>query len=224
MDIQPIKKKLKLSINICTHRYMNPFFVNSLTYLIDYLKITNTQYELNSQMGVSNIVSGRQMRVDDAIKSDCSHMLFLDDDMVFAQDIAHKMISEMNKLTMEGHQKIAMGVNPCRKSPVDLYYTARTLDGNDFLKSKGQSGIVEVSRCGLGVFIVPVDILREIPKPHFEIRWMDDKQEHLGEDFYFIDKLREHGVQVFVDQDISQNIGHAGEFIYSYGNYNVPQA
>ena len=75
--------------------------------------------------------------------------------------------------------------------------------------------------CGLGLFLIETAILREIPAPHFEISWLHDKNEHQGEDFFFIKKLREHGVRVFVDQDISQTIGHAGEFIYSYGSYNV---
>lgn len=221
MSEKPVKMEPKISINICTHRYMNPFFVNSLLYLVNHMHATGMKYEMNSQMGVSNLVSGRQQRVNDAIKSDCTHMLFIDDDMVFSQDLVHKMLTEMNTLTLAGHRKIAMGVNPCRKSPSDLYYTAKPLDSEEFMKSKGQCGVAEASMCGLGVFLIPIHILREIPAPHFEILWLENKNEHMGEDFYFIKKLREHGVEVFIDQDISNFIGHAGEFIYSYGNYNV---
>ncbi len=222
MTDKPIQIEPKISINICTHRYMNPFFVNSMFYMLNCMQNSGLKYEINSEMGVSNIVSGRQKRVNDAIKSDCTHLLFIDDDMVFAQDIVHKMMHEMNTLTLAGHRKIAMGVNACRKSPVDLYYTAKVDDGDEFLQSKGKGGVVEVSRCGLGVFLIPINILRSIPAPHFECRYLPEKEEHEGEDFYFIKKLREHGVKVFVDQDISQTIGHAGEFIYSYANYNVP--
>lgn len=221
MTEEPISIEPKISINICTHRYMNPFFVNSVFFMLEFMHRTGLKYEINSQMGVSNIASGRQHRVDDVVKGDCTHLLFIDDDMVFARDIVHKMLTEMNKLTIEGHAKIAMGVNACRKSPVDLFYTAKGVGSDDFLKSKGESGVAEVGYCGLGVFLIPVNILREIPAPHFEVRWLEGTKEHQGEDFYFVNKLREHGVEVFVDQDISQTIGHAGEFIYSYGNYNV---
>lgn len=225
MTEAPTRKEPKISINICTHRYMNPFFVNSMFYMLDYMTKTGLKYELNSQMGVSNIVSGRQNRVNDAIKGDCTHMLFIDDDMVFAQDMVHKMLSEANKLTIEGVRKLAIGVNPCRKSPSELYYTAKPVDSEEFMKSKGESGVAEASRCGLGAFLIETSILREIPAPHFEIIWLADKSEHQGEDFYFINKLREHGVQIFIDQDISNHIGHAGEYIFSYGSYGneVPQ-
>ncbi len=221
MTSELIKIEPKISINICTHRYMNPFFVNSMFYMLDCMHKTGMKFEMNSQMGVSNITGGRQERVNAAIQSDCTHMLFIDDDMVFAQDIVHKLLTEMNTLTLAGNRKVAIGVNACRKSPADLYYTAKEVGSEEFLKSKGKTGVAEVSRCGLGVFLIPIPLLREIPAPHFEITWLEDKKEHMGEDFYFIKKLREHGVKVYVDQDVSQTIGHAGEFIYSYSSYNV---
>ncbi len=229
MNEQPIRMKPKISINICTHRYMNPFFVNSVLFMIDYMNSTDLKYVINSHMGVSNIVSGRQQRIADSIRDmierGCTHTLFIDDDMVFSMDIVHKMLDEMNKLTISGIRKIAMGVNPCRKSPQDLYYTAKPIDAKDpeeFLKSKGKSGVEEVSACGLGVFLIQTSILEEISPPHFGIDWIEAKKEHGGEDFFFIKKLRENGVRIFVDQDISQTIGHAGEFIYSYASYNTP--
>lgn len=230
MNDQPICVQPKISICICTHRYMNPFFCTSMFAMIDYMNATGMKYIINSHMGVSNIVGGRQNRVNDSIRDmverGCTHTMFIDDDMVFAMDIAHKMLSEMNKLTMTGIRKLAMGVNPCRKSPVDLYYTAKPLltdDPDAFLKSKGKSGVEEVSACGLGVFMIQTSLLQEIPEPHFGINWVPEKREHGGEDFFFIKKLREHGVRIFVDQDISQTIGHAGEFIYSYGSYNTSE-
>ncbi len=209
---------------------MNPFFVNSLLFMIDYMNATGLKYVMNSHMGVSNLVSGRQQRVNDSIRDmiekGCTHTLFIDDDMMFSMDIVHKMLHEMNNLTLTGIEKLAMGVNPCRKSPVDLYYTAKPIDADDsdeFLKSKGKSGVQEVSACGLGVFLIQTSILADISPPHFGIEWLEDRQEHGGEDFFFIKKLREHGVRIFVDQDISQTIGHAGEFIYSYSCYNNAQ-
>ncbi len=215
---KPLVLTPKISINICTHRSMNPFFVNSLLYMMDYMNKTGMRFEINSKVGISNLTSGRQNSVIDACDSPCTHAFFVDDDMVFAMDIVHKMLSELNKLTVSGIKKTAMGINPCRKSPSGLFYTAKGLDG-EFLKSKDKSGVEEASFCGMGAFLIETAILREIPKPHFEVVWQEDKGEHLGEDFYFIKKLREHGVRVFVDQDISNQIGHAGEFIYNFGTY-----
>lgn len=221
---QPIVLTPKISINICTHRYMNPFFVNSLLYMMDYMHRTGMRFEINSKTGISNITSGRQNAVLEAAEGACTHMFFIDDDMVFAMDIIHKMLSELNRLTVSGIKKTAMGVNACRKSPQGLFYTAKAVDpllNNEmgFLKSKGMSGVTEVERCGLGAFLIETAVLRDIPAPHFEVLWQDDKKEHAGEDFYFSKKLREHGVRVFVDNDISNQIGHAGEYIYTFDTY-----
>ena len=253
---EPIRLQPKIHINICTHRAMNPFFVNSMFYMLDYMNKTGLNFEINSHTGVSNIVGGRQNRVTEALNSSCTHMFMIDDDMVFSMDIVHKLLHEANKLTVNGVKKIAMGVNPCRKSPTGLFYTAKELDSDNFVKSKGKSGVVEVSKCGLGAFLIETALLREISEPHFEVPYaknhslyknaqkmrdllmmevLDDarrdavlkdiedtkihKEEHLGEDFYFCEKLRDHGVRIFIDQDISQTMGHAGEFIYTYSSY-----
>ena len=149
----------------------------------------------------------------------------IDDDMVFAQDIIHKMLIECNKLVASGIRKVAIGVNAVRKNPVGLTYTAKSIEDEftpgmeAYMKSKGRAGVAEASFCGLGAFLIETQILREIPKPHFEILFDSGKNDHEGEDYYFIKKLRQHGVRVFVDDDIAQTMGHAGEFIYSFGVY-----
>lgn len=254
-----IKMRPKIHIDICTHRIMDPFFVNSMFYMLGYMRQTGMEYEINSHAGVSNLVGGRQNRVHEAIKSDCTHMLMVDDDMAFAMNSVHKMLAEINKLVTSGMQHVAMGVNYCRKSPDTLYYTAKGM-GDEWLESKGATGVVEASACGLGMFLVETAVLRQIPEPHFEINWMPNValynnskemfdllhsencgatewqlrrasliekinsetatiQEHQGEDFFFTRKLRDHGVRVFIDQDISQATGHAGSFVYSFGSY-----
>ncbi len=224
-DVKTVKMEPKISININTHRHMNPFFVNSMFFMLNHMKDTKLKFEMNSHMGVSNLCAGRQARVNDALNSECTHMLMLDDDMAFGADLVHKMLGECNKLAQSGIQNYALGVNPCRKSMAGLYYTAVPIEienpktTDEFLQSKGKSGVAEVSRCGLGAFLIETRILRDIPAPHFEIRWNEEKKEHIGEDFYFIKKLRDHGVRIFVDQDISQTMGHCGECVYSYGIY-----
>lgn len=210
--------KPKIHIAICTHRFMDPFFACAMFELIQILKDTNIAFEINCVAGVSNIAGGRQARVKEALASDCTHILFLDDDMVFYKDLVHKILAEVNKLTMQGIEKVAMAVNYCKRHFSELHYTAKDLDGN-FMNSKGKAGVEEASACGLGIFFMRLDDLRDIPLPHFEIMWLPDKGEHLGEDYYFIRKIREHGVRLFIDNDISQNIGHAGNAIYWYSSY-----
>jgi hypothetical protein len=265
---QPVCLKPKINIGICTHRHMNPFFVNSMSHMEEYMRKTGIGFVKNSHVGVTCLSGGRQNRLQEAIDSECTHLLFVDDDMVFAFDVVHKMLHEMNQLTVAGITPIAMGVNACRKSPQGLFYTAKPVDSADpteFLKSKGHGGVAEVSKCGLGVFLIEISVLREIPAPHFEVLWCpnisryeasqemmgllaepqegvtDDwrerrdillrkieenknrKDEYQGEDHYFSKKLRDYGVRIFVDQDISNQIGHAGEFIYTYSTYREPE-
>lgn len=214
------KGQVKFSIQLCTHREMNPFFSNAFRHMENYLKDTNTAFETTNEIGVSNLCSGREHRVQDAIKSDCTHAIFIDDDMVFPQDAAHQMLQTANMLTLSGVEKLAIGVNPVRKTMSGLYYTAKGIeqDGtDDFLCSKGKLHPHEASRCGLGLFMVETRILREMSPPFFEVLW--NGKDHQGEDFYFIRKLREHGVRIFIDQELSQKVGHVGHYIYGYQSF-----
>lgn len=270
MENEPKKLSPIISIQICTHRDMNPFFANSLRQLEANLNRNNIQYYFSNEIGVSNLCSGRQHRTDDAIKSDATHVLFLDDDMVFPPDTVQKMLDTANKLvtgfpdengtpTREIIKKVAIGVNPCRKTMNGIYYTAKPAGSYDFMRSKGQMDVVEASRCGLSVFLIETALLRDIPSPHFEIMWgpyasrymksgemyallqeenrdeswmekfngiknyiethSNSAQETQGEDFYFIRKLTESGVRVFIDQELSHHIGHVGHYIYGYSSY-----
>lgn len=218
MSTEPRQITPKLSIQIPTHRAWNAFFAASMVMLTKHLAKIGIDFDVSIEIGVSNLTGGRERRVADAIKSNATHLLFLDDDMTFNQDVVEKMFMASNKLILSGERKVAIGVNPCRKSPVSLAYTARGLDGK-FVESKGKTGLVEVERCGLSVFLIETNILRELKPPFFEITWDAERGEHQGEDFYFCQKLRNSGVKIFIDQDISQSIGHAGDYIYGYNSY-----
>lgn len=216
------KAEAKFSIQLCTHRETNPFFVNAFRQMEYFLNQTNTLYETSNEIGVSNLCSGREHRVQDALKSDATHVLFIDDDMVFPQDAAHQMLNTANMLTLSGVDKVAIGVNPVRKTMTGLYYTAKSIEqeGTDyFMPTKGRLEPREASRCGLSLFMIETKILRKIEEPFFEVLWNKETRDHQGEDFYFIRKLRDHGVRIFIDQELSQKVGHVGHYIYGFGSF-----
>lgn len=214
--------KVKFSIQLCTHRETNPFFVNAFRQMEYFMHQTGTSYETSNEIGVSNLCSGREHRVQDALRSDATHVMFIDDDMVFPQDAAHQMLHTANMLTLSGVDKVAIGVNPVRKTMTGLYYTAKGIEqegSTDFMASKGKLFPHEACRCGLSLFLIETKILREMEEPFFEILWGKEAKDHQGEDFYFIKKLRDHGVRVFVDQELSQKVGHVGHYIYGFSSY-----
>jgi hypothetical protein len=42
----------------------------------------------------------------------------------------------------------------------------------------------------------------------------------MGEDWYFVKKLSEAGADIWIDHDLSRQIGHVGDFVY--GHPHIP--
>ena len=167
------------------------------------------EFDIAIKTGCSNIAQARQEFIDEAMEKGRTHVLFIDDDMTFP-------VNMLDALANRGVPFI--GVNGCRKTPDELRYTALGLDG-DYMQSKGRDGIEEATRMGTGIMLVSLEHLKMIPKPYFEMRWLPEHERVGGEDFYFCQKVRAHGFRVFVDNDVSQMVGHVGVHEFRYDSY-----
>src|SRR6185295_11500380 len=87
--------------------------------------------------------------------------------------------------------------------------------------SRGKTGLEKVWRVGSGILLIDLALVRDIPKPWFEVRWSDKHNQFVGEDWYFLKKLEEagHG-DFYVDHDLSNSVEHVGDF--SYGHQHIP--
>lgn len=201
-----------LAICVISNRDHVPDFTRCLAHLSAYLAVSplSDNVDLKISKNCSLLSVARQGMIDECLKEHHSHAMFLDDDMVFPPFIVHQLSS---------HKKRCIGVNSLRKNPDALHYTARGLDG-EWVASKGKSGIEEVAAVGLAMFLLDLDAMRKIPKPHFEVRWNDEKQIYSGEDMYFCRKLNGAGEKIYIDHDLSNQCGHVGQLVYTFDFYD----
>lgn len=151
-----------------------------------------------------HLVPTRQEHLDKAMTDNFTHLLTLDDDMSFPADVVERMLV---------HEKPVMTCNYRRKRPDRLEHCCTQMDGT-MLDSTGKTGLEQIKAMGMGCTLIEVDALRHIPKPHFGTTWNYDMQEYLMEDSWFSLLLLLHGVPIFVDHDLSREIGHVGEVQY----------
>jgi len=168
------------------------------------------RFELKAAKNQSLLPVARQAMLDECMSQHFSHMLWLDDDMVFPPYLAHALAA---------HKKRCIGVNSLRKNPDELFYTAKGIDGK-WVESKGKTGVEEVSTVGLAMFLLDLDAVRKVPKPHFEVRWNDEGGFYSGEDMYFCRKLTGAGEKVWIDHGLSNQCGHVGQLVYNYSFYD----
>lgn len=203
---------MKLAVGICSHGNPPPDFTLCLLNLVAATMIAPKLFDeidIKHKKQVSLLSQGRQEILDECLNEGFTHLLFLDDDMVFPPGLVRKLIKSGKKL---------IGVNSLRKDPRQLIYTAK-YEGGEYVKSKDRKGIDEIAKIGLAMFLIDLSAVKKTQRPHFEIRWNEETGCYTGEDYYFLNKLRAAGEKVYVDHELSNECGHIGQFVYSYRMY-----
>lgn len=137
--------------------------------------------------------------IDTALEHDCSHILFLDDDMTFAPDILMKLLENADK-------DVVTGLYLLRNFPhYPVIFDKHYPDGKcKFCFLEHQQGLHEIVNCGFGCVLMRTEIFKTIPKPWITLggiiadEWCDD--------VFFFNKVKEYGFRIFCD--FSVVLGH----------------
>ena len=159
----------------------------------------------------SNLPKLRQKMLDSALASGCTHILFIDDDQSFPPECLDIMLKK---------DKPWLVANICKKDGsgwIASYGEGRKVD------STGKTGCEQIATMGLGFALINLDAIRHIPKPHFEMVWMESAGEYMGEDIYFNLKAKHSGVEIWVDHDASNLITHIGNYGFGAHDFAVPR-
>ncbi len=163
----------------------------------------------------SNLPRSRQECLEDALMQDCTHALFIDTDQVFPMDTAHRLIR---------WEKPVVACNIPLKT-IPSYPTARSRGGDHHpfgipIYSNGSDvvGLEKVWRVGTGIMMIDLSVVKDMPKPWFEIHYSQKHAQFIGEDWYFCDKLEKAGVDINIDHELSRAIGHVGPFQYTHAH------
>lgn len=154
----------------------------------------------------------RQELVEDAIKHNCTHLLFIDSDQTFPANLAHRLLS---------HGKDVVACNIVTKT-IPAQPTARLKSawpgGNVVYSDPDLHGLEQVWRVGTGVMLLNLCVFDKIQKPWFPMTYkslgQDGRMEWEGEDWGFCSKLEDAGIPIFIDHDMSREIGHLGQMEY----------
>lgn len=157
----------------------------------------------------SLLPASRNTLLEAALEGGFTHILWIDSDMLFPHDTLTRLLA---------HNVECVGVNArMRQAPYQL--TAKSDPGHRLDTNEHSSGLEKVHSIGLGVVLLDLAAVRRIRKrPYFNFEWVANKGVYRGEDFYFGEKLKRAGTTLYVDHDLSKEIGHVGTF----GFFPVP--
>ena len=141
---------------------------------------------------------GREAFLAAAIDRQATHVLWLDTDMAFPPDAAIRLAQ---------HHQAFVGVNCVMRNPFRMFTAKR--HGQPVETRPESTGLEAVDSVGLACVLMRTDIVTHIPRPWFR-HGLNDHGGDIGEDVMYCRALRASGYSIYIDHDLSKEIGHVG--------------
>jgi len=151
----------------------------------------------------------RNALVHEFLKTDSTHLLFIDADVVVKP-------SDVMRLLAQGGQKdISAGAYP-RRAKDKKFFTDLYLDDNGDLEFSGS--LMRVKRVGTGFMLIQRHVIEEMIAAHPEWAYENKGKnetmsavfdfdivdgQYVGEDYLFCDRATSMGYEVYIDVEIS---------------------
>jgi hypothetical protein len=207
---------IRVAICIPSSGSCKTFFAQSLAGLMQCGEVLRSRGEAGSfslttfVQESSNIPSNRESLVLKALEWNCTHVLFLDDDMLIEPIVMEMLLSRRQPFIACNYAK--------RQFPIE--FTAVRLDNTrDMVTSKDTIAMEEALYTGFGACLIERKVFEAIPRPWF-LPFVDPTTgEYSTEDNPFCQKVRGAGFKVLVDHTASRHIGHIGQHIYTWRDW-----
>jgi len=199
---QRLAKNTSIAICVPCRDQVQTLFTYSLAQLLQYCHQIKLPVNLFMQTG-SLISRQRQELASAAIESQASHILWLDSDMTFSSTMAETLLE---------HDLDIVACNYSTRSlPLKGVAYAKIGDWNSWIKPiETKPRLREVEGVGMGCMLTKTSLYSKIDKPWFEVSWVEEYNDFIGEDFYFCTLARNAGYKIMIDTVASKNLRHIG--------------
>lgn len=179
----------KIALALPTNRGVKPKCLQSLLEIV-----AHNDYNWHVIVSTEgyNTAENRNWITAQAVKAGCTHIFFVDDDMIYAPDTVEKLLS---------HDKDIVGAK---------YHVRRDVsEGNpdvieyfDYEQDKDSKGLFQCKALGGGCILVKIDIFKVVPQPWFGYKWNEYGMVTMSNDWYFAEKVRECNFDIWCDPSL----------------------
>jgi len=141
----------------------------------------------------------RNLLVRTARENECSHLFFMDHDMIFEPDAINRLLA--HDVDVVGGAYNIRGILPRELNVWVNEERLATLPRELF----------KADAIGCGCMLIRMSVFDALPFPWFKIEETEDDLQ-VTEDIYFCNAVRKAGMTVWCDPTI--RIGHLGEYTY----------
>jgi len=202
-------KPINLSICVPTRDTVNSGFAYDLTILASrwYAEApVGSAFNLHFLSGTL-IADQRCKLVELALRANADYVLFLDSDMRFPANLINKLLA---------HDKEIVACNYAQRRLPVRTVAFKDWAALDFLYSLDRDGLEAVDAVGMGAMLIKADVFKRLQYPWFQIHYLPTAKMWAGEDMFFCHLAQAAGIEVFVDHNLSRDIGHEGMFTFRH--------
>lgn len=208
-----MSEDIRLSIGVPSSGFVRAGFAHSLANMMGHLASIGIQSKPGATLLIQlNLVEGsvihmaREEIITRSLEQECTHVLFLDDDMVFEADILDILMSRNKSVVL---------TNYLLKTSNPVFLTVDNQNKN-VITNEQSTGIQSVNSGGFGVSLFNIEVFKTTPQPWFLPLWVPEIKRYTTEDVPFFHRIRKVGFEVYVDHDASKKVSHIGNKVWDW--------
>jgi len=183
-----------------TNGLVHARFTYCLTALMDYTRTQGVPIILEMDEGTV-LSNQRQVLQDRAIKEyNANHIMWLDSDMTFPPQTVIKLLSHNKQAVCATYSKRVPPFHSTAFESIDPVVPVDVSPG----------GLISTRYAGMGCMLINSNVVSQIPRPHFPLKWHEQSSTWHGEDMGFCDLLQKANINLYCDLDLSKKLGHLG--------------
>ncbi len=186
---------MKIALTLPTNRRIKSKTAESILRMI-----AHSQHEIIPIISTKgfNTAENRGYLMAQGVKKDADYIMCVDDDMIYEEDTIDRLV--------EHDKDIVGGAYNIRRDVEKGKQVIEYLDGED--EDNHPLGSFKCNALGTGLLMIKADVFKKIPQPWFGYKWNDNGSVKMSTDWFFCEKAREHGYEIWCDTSITA--GHIG--------------
>lgn len=174
-------------------------YVRQASFIPSFIGLQRPNNSVTSTVHGQSPAAGRNIIIRQALDHGCSHIFFMDDDMVFPPDTLMKLLVHNKPIVSALYLLRSF---PHRAAFFDKAYA----DGkNKFMPlTKGLKGLVKGTNAGLGAVLISIEVFKAMEEPWVRLGELD--KDGWCDDVGFFNRAREKGFDIYCDLDAP--VGH----------------
>jgi len=211
-------KSLKVLVGVPSQNTMHARSALCLQAMMIYCMVQKVGDYRTQEVRLCNVRGSilANQRVDivrEALERKYSHLLFADSDQTYPKDMLHKLVlRDVDVVAANVAVKKIPSQPTARRVPLE----GEPNSGMPVFTDSESHGLEKVWRVGTGVMLLKMKVFQKIGVNVFGQPWREDWQKYQGEDWSMCEAIEAAGFDIWIDHDLSNQVGHLGEFEFTH--------